>query len=91
MDEITQAVQALKDAALPREAFVLNDVIRRQYQRRGHTPWNPGKPLPVDTIAFLIRNWVRVFDIPIMYREWPQDGHTLLMAAFKLQIRVSEG
>ena len=89
MDEITQTVDALKKANLPAEAHILNDVIRRQYQRHGYIPWTPGKPLPVETMAFLIRNWVKVFDIPIMYREWPQDGYKLLVAALKLEIRLS--
>lgn len=89
MDEITQTVDALKKAGLPGEAETLRQVITRQYQRHGYTPWTPGKPLPVETMAFLIRNWVKVFDIPIMYREWPQDGYKLLVAALKLEIRLA--
>lgn len=89
MDEITQAVEALKKANLPGEAETLRQVITRQYQRHGYTPWMTDKRLPVETLAFLIRNWVKVFDIPIFYREWPQDGHKLLVAALKLEIRLS--
>lgn len=87
MDEITQIEEALKKAGLPGEAAIVHDVIRRQYQRRGYTPWDPGQPLPIVTMAMLIRNWVKVFDIPVWYREWPQDGYRLLVGALKLEVR----
>lgn len=89
MDEITQVEEALKRAGLPGEAAVVNDVIRRQYARHGYKPWVTDRPLPVETLAHLIRNWVKVFDIPVYYREWPQDGHKMLMGAFKMEIRLS--
>ena len=85
MNEIEQAVKALRDAGHERAAREVADVVTRQYQRRGLTPWTPTKPLPAITIAETIRNWVQVFDIPIFYRGWQESGYHMLMGAFLIQ------
>jgi hypothetical protein len=89
MNEIEQIAVALEDAGMKQAAYQLRDVIGRQHQRRGITPWTPAGKLPVQTMAETVRNWVRVFDIPIYYREWPQVGYSLLLAVFKLEARYA--
>lgn len=74
-DEINQVSQALRAIGEGRTADEVDEVIRRQYFRRGYTSWKPGAALPLITLSETLRNWVLLFDLPLtQYRGRFEDG-----------------